>query len=133
VALAIVEKLAMAVLLFSLRGVPDDEASEVRELLTANAIPFYETPAGNWGISLPAIWLPDDTHLIRARALLADYQAARGTTQREAYTQLRQKGRHRRFLDLLKENPLRVAAYLVIVAVVFYFSLYPFVNLGRQS
>jgi hypothetical protein len=121
----------MAALLFSLRGVPDDEAAEVRELLAANAIPFYETPAGNWGISLPAIWLSDDTHLARARALLADYQATRGTVQREAYMQLRHEGRHRRFLDLLTENPLRITVYLVIAAVVLYFSLYPFIDLGR--
>lgn len=121
----------MAVLLFSLRGVPDDEATEVRELLSANAIVFYETPGGNWGISLPAIWLSDDMHLAHARALLAEYQARRGAIQREVYAQLRDAGRHQRFVDLLKENPLRVIIYLVVSAAVLYLSLYPFIDLGR--
>ena len=47
----------MALLLFRLRNVPDDEADEVRHLLNENSIEFYETSAGNWGISMPAIWL----------------------------------------------------------------------------
>jgi len=32
----------MPILLFSLRGVPDDEADEVRELLTEQNIDFYD-------------------------------------------------------------------------------------------
>ena len=47
----------MSLLLFSLRGVPEDEAEEVRELLTSNRIEFYETSAGLWGTSTPALWL----------------------------------------------------------------------------
>ncbi|MEE3087569.1 MAG: DUF6164 family protein, partial [Pseudomonadota bacterium] len=42
----------MAKLLFRMRDVPDDEAEEVRELLTQNKITFFETFAGNWGISM---------------------------------------------------------------------------------
>ena len=45
----------MSKLLFRLRNVPDDEADEVRELLTQHSIEFYETGAGNWGISMPRV------------------------------------------------------------------------------
>ena len=58
----------MPVKLFSLRGVPDDEADEIRALLAQHAIDYYETPPGNWGVSMPAIWLPDDSELARAGA-----------------------------------------------------------------
>ena len=36
----------MAVLIFKLRYVPEDEAHEIRELLGDNNIDFYETTAG---------------------------------------------------------------------------------------
>ena len=39
----------MAKILFRLNGVSDDEANDVRELLSNNAIDFYETSPGNWG------------------------------------------------------------------------------------
>ena len=47
--------LYMSKLLFRLRHVPEDEAEEVRALLEQNSIEFFETFAGNWGISLPAL------------------------------------------------------------------------------
>ena len=60
----------MAKIIFRLNGVPDDEARDVRELLANHAIDFYETSAGNWGVSMPAIWLKDDGQFEQARALL---------------------------------------------------------------
>ena len=47
----------MSKLLFKMRHVPEDEGREVRELLTSNKIEFFETFAGNWGVSMPALWL----------------------------------------------------------------------------
>ena len=47
----------MAKLLFNLRNVPDDEADEVRDLLTAHGVDWYETRPGNWGISTGALGL----------------------------------------------------------------------------
>jgi hypothetical protein len=65
----------MAVIIFRLKDVPEDEADEVRELLRANHLDFYETSAGKWGISIAAIWLKDDSQKERARALIDDYQS----------------------------------------------------------
>jgi len=60
----------MSALLFSLRNVPYDEAEEIRQLLTSSEVEFYETPAGKWGISSPAIWLQDKNELQRAKSLI---------------------------------------------------------------
>lgn len=121
----------MALRLFPLRGVPDDEADDVRALLTDNAIEFYETPAGNWGISMPAIWLQDDSQLQRAKTLIGNYQARRAVQQREFYEQLKREGKHRTFWVLLWEEPLKIIAYIGIVLLILYFSTKPFLSLGQ--
>jgi hypothetical protein len=121
----------MAIQLIILRNVPDDEAEEIRELLTKRAIDYYETPAGNWGISMPAIWLNNEHQLEEARALIESYQKQRFAKARDEYEQLKREGKQRTFLDEVKENPLRLIAYLAIIAVVLYFSMYPFIGLGR--
>ena len=64
----------MAVLLYSLRNVPDDEADAIRALLSENDIDFFETSAGNWGISAPGIWLKDPTKYDCAKELLEEFQ-----------------------------------------------------------
>ena len=53
----------MRELLFHLRGVTDDEADDVRELLREAGIEFYETQAGRWNLSVPALWLSDGGQL----------------------------------------------------------------------
>ncbi len=82
----------MSTLLFSLRGVPDDEADEIRELLTANNIDYYETSAGNWGISMPALWVSNNEQVFEAQKLLNQYHQQRAITQREIYNQLKKEG-----------------------------------------
>ncbi|MDH3692399.1 MAG: DUF6164 family protein [Gammaproteobacteria bacterium] len=121
----------MTVLLIKLRGVPDDEAEELRDLLTTNKIDHYETSAGNWGISMPAIWLNDSNQLQKAKLLIEEYQAERFARARDEYEQLKKEGKHRTILDEVKENPIRIVAYLAIIAVVIYFSTKPFIDVGK--
>jgi hypothetical protein len=121
----------MPVRLFSLRGVPDDEAEDVRALLTENNIDFYETSPGNWGISTPGIWLRDESQLHQARALIKGYQQERADEQRKIYEQLRQEGKQRTFLTVFVEDPLKIIAYIAIVGLILYFSTKPFLNLGK--
>jgi hypothetical protein len=116
----------MSVQLLVLRGVPEDEAEEIREILRSARVDFYETPEGNWGISLPAIWLRDETDLNRARQLLDDYQTQRAESARDEFTRQSAVGAHKGFLGRLKEEPLRILLYLAIVAAVLYFSTMPF-------
>ena len=75
----------MAILFFSLRGVPEDEAEDVRALLAAYDIAFYETSAGSWGVSMPAIWLYDEADREKILPAFDDYQAQRALTQRQLY------------------------------------------------
>lgn len=119
----------MAKLLFSLRGVPDEEAAEVRQILSDNALEFYETPAGKWGISAPALWLKTDEDYDKARQLFDDYQQRRFQEQREKYIQLKTEGRQRTFADVIKEDPLRFIVYLLLIGIILYFSIHPFLSL----
>ncbi len=121
----------MAVQLFSLRGVPDDEAEDVRALLTDSHIDFYETSAGNWGISAAGLWLREKEQLQQAKALIDDYQATRAEQQREIYHQLKREGKQKTFFALLVENPLKIIAYIAIIGVILYFSTKPFLALGQ--
>ena len=121
----------MPIRVFDLRGVPDDEADEVRTLLTNNKIDFYETSAGNWGISVPAIWLHDDVHLEKAKQLITQYQQQRFSKARGEYTQQNREGRNRTILDVVKEDPVRFTLYLAIALFILVLSIKPFVDLGK--
>ena len=121
----------MAVKLFSLHNVPDDEAEEVRDLLRSNEIDFYETPAGNWGVSVPYIWLHNENELEKAKALIANYQQERLIRVREEYAQLVQTGKRRTIGDVIRENPLRFVVYLAAIAALLYFSTKPFLDIGK--
>jgi len=122
----------MSVQLFKLRNVPDDEAEEIRQLLKENNIEFYETPAGNWGISMPALWLNDaNAHkLDRAKALIETYQEERAVRKRAEYEQLKREGKDRTIFDVIRERPLEVLFYLLIASLVLYFSTKPFLDLA---
>lgn len=119
----------MSVLFFRLNGVPTDEADDVRELLATNDIDYYETSAGNWGISLPAIWLHRQDDLARAQSLLDSYQQQRTLAQRALYQQLKQKGQ----LGFWRHNasqPLRFLLYCAALALIVYVSLTWLFELG---
>ncbi|WP_295625915.1 DUF6164 family protein [uncultured Nitrosomonas sp.] len=113
----------MAKILFRLNGVPDDEAYEVRELLTNNAIDYYETAPGNWGVSMPAIWLNDDSQFEKARALLDTYQNERTVRMREEYDRLKREGKNRTFWDAIIQKPVSFATHLALALLVIYLSI----------
>lgn len=114
----------MAVLFFNLRGVPNDEADDVRALLNSHAIAFYETDAGNWGMSLAAIWLYDAEDLAIAQPLFDDYQSARAQRQRALYLQAKREGLHQGFWRRHLQRPLRFTLYLAALALVGYCSVH---------
>ena len=113
----------MSTLLFSLRSVPDDEAHEIRELLSANNIDYYETSAGNWGISMPALWVRNNEQVYEAQKLLKQYHQQRAITQREIYEQLKKEGGSKHLTDVLTENPLRFIIYIGAIIFVLYVSI----------
>lgn len=113
----------MAQLLFRLRGVPDDEAAEVRELLDEHGFDYYETSAGNWGISMPALWLRDDDALPRARAVLDDYQSRRARDARAEWEEDGRLGRRLTQWQLLKQHPVQTASYVGLATLIAYLSV----------
>ena len=120
----------MATLLFRLRHVPEDEAEEVRALLEHHNIDFYETSAGNWRISMPAIWIKDDEKLAQAMQLLDQYQQTRCLTARARYEQLRKTGEHPTLWKNFRDAPFKVAFYLTTAFFVLYLSIRIFLFLG---
>jgi hypothetical protein len=120
----------MALLFFRLRGVPDDEADEIRQILTDNAIDFYETNAGNWGISLPAIWLSHQDDEAKARLLFDEYQRQRAGQQRAIYLELKRQGKQPGFWRHNLNRPFRFLAYCLILTMVIYISIKWLYELG---
>ncbi len=120
----------MAVQLFILRGVPEEEADEVRSLLAEHQLDYYETPGGSWGMSMPALWLKDESQLAQAQGLLEDYQAQRQKRAQAEYAEMKAQGKQRRVFQLFREHPLRYLIYIIFLAIIVYFSVSPFVNLG---
>jgi len=121
----------MAKQLFILRGVPDDEVKETRALLIEQQIDFYETPAGSWGMSMPAIWVKDESQFDLAKQLLDEYQQQRQAHAQTEYQSLNQQGKQRSVIDLFKEQPLRYLLYLIFIVAVLYLSLSPFLKLAE--
>jgi hypothetical protein len=121
----------MAVIIFKLRFVPEDEAQDVRELLSENKIDYYETSAGIFGISMPALWLKDVSQLEKARELIEEYQQVRQSRAQKEYQQQKQTGSARTLLDIFKEDPMRFIGYLLAIALVIYFTVFLFMALSH--
>jgi len=120
----------MAVLLFKLNGVPEDEAEDIRALLNENSIDYYETDQGNWGISLAAIWLRDETQRERATALIDSYQDERYKRARAEYEAKKQAGELETLLGRAMRQPIRFLLYLLAILAILYLSIIPFIKLA---
>ena len=119
----------MATQLVKLRNVPEDELEEIYELMEANEIEVYETSAGNWGMSMPALWLRHDEQLEMAKSVLKQHELDRFQRMRAEYEAQKQEGKARTFLDIARENPFRYVAYLVMIVALLYISTVPFISL----
>jgi len=118
----------MAAKLFKLRHVPDDEAEEIRHLLLEHDINFYETEAGGWGISVPAIWIYDHSRLAEASALIDAYEQERTKRVREEYSQLKGEGQHQTVVDKIRQKPIQFILFFLMCLFILYVSLAPFMG-----
>ncbi|MBX2824961.1 MAG: DUF2007 domain-containing protein [Gammaproteobacteria bacterium] len=109
----------MAHLIFKLRQVPDDEAEDVRQLLDKANINYYETDAGNWGISMPGLWLAESDDVARARELIDDYQ-------RERSSRVKNATNTRSFASAFLDRPFYTIGLILFCAVLLYFMTKPF-------
>jgi hypothetical protein len=116
----------MAVLLFRLQNVPDDEAMDIRELLGNAEIYFYETHAGFWRMGVDAIWLPDNSHEERARELIQQYQLQRTSNEQKNYAELVERGESVTLWQNLCAHPFRALAGVIAIAFVLLLSFSPF-------
>lgn len=121
----------MAKLIFKLKSVSYDEAEDIKSLLTENHIDFYESPAGNWGISMHALWLNDDTQYDEAKRLIDDYQVRRSEQVRLETQRKIDEGEYETFLQRFINQPIQVIATLLIIAFVLYLSIMPFLEIGQ--
>ncbi len=120
----------MAELIFKLHQVPDDEANDIRDLLTEHGIPFYETSAGTWGISLAAIWVHEKDHAQVGKQLIADYQRERyARVLQQRATETAQQT-HSSWLDHWRQRPIKISAYIALIGIITYFSIRPFLMIG---
>lgn len=119
----------MAKILMRLRMAPEDEAQDVRDLLDRHHIPWFETTAGRFGVSFPAIWLREDDDWYRAKQLLDNYQLQRREAARAELHQQVEQGSAETFWSRLLSHPLQIVFILAAVAVIAYFSVVPFFSL----
>lgn len=111
-----------------LKNVPLDEAQDVRELLEKNFIDYYETPGGNWGFSVEAIWLKNEDQLQQARQLLDEYQVQLTKKAQEEYRELKEQGQVETLFDKIKHEPIKVILYTAAFLAVLYISLKPYLG-----
>ena len=111
----------MSKLLLNLRNVPDDEADDVRAMLDANRIAFYETAPSRWGISSGGIWVTEDDAIVEAKRLMAIYQQGRQARVRAEYDAARRAGTADTFWTVLRTEPARVV--LTVLGILFMLAL----------
>ncbi|MFQ6021430.1 MAG: DUF6164 family protein [Acidiferrobacterales bacterium] len=112
----------MARRVYDTGGASDEEVSDILELLTANNIPHYETPAGVFGLTPGAIWVTREADYQAARRLIEDYDRSRAERVREEYAK-RAVAQGRTSLSArlsnvrrqVAQNPRNVLLYIVII------------------
>jgi hypothetical protein len=121
----------MAKLIFKLKSVSYDEADDIKNLLTENKIDFYESPAGNWEISMHALWLNDEAQYPQAKQLIDEYQVKRSQRIRLETQQKIDQGEHETFIQRLFNKPIQFFITLAIIIFILYFSIMPFLEIGQ--
>lgn len=97
----------------NLRNVPEDEADDVRAMLDAHQIAFYETKPSIWGVSAGGIWVTEDAAFVEARRAMDDYQQQRAIRARAEYAAAKRDGTAETFITVLRAEPMRVVLSLL--------------------
>jgi len=121
----------MSKLIFNLKSVPYDEAEDVKELLTDNHIDFFESPPGNWGISVHALWLKDESQAIQAKQLIEEYQFKRTERIRLETQEKIDNGEYETFFQRLLNRPAQFIVSLAIILFILYLSIMPFFDMAK--
>jgi hypothetical protein len=116
----------VAIKLYPLRNVPEDEAEEMRSLLREHDIDFHETTAGFIGIGTAAIWVNKESQFEQAKSLIEQYQLERYASARGLYQQRKARGEQTKFIDLLNKNPMKVILYVLFAIILLLLITKPF-------
>lgn len=108
----------MSRLLLNLRNVPDDEADDVRAMLDEKRIAFYETTPSPWCVSAGGIWVTEDADFADAKRAFDDYEQQRSIRVRAEYAAAKRAGTAETFVNVLREDPLRVVMILLGILIV---------------
>ena len=122
----------MSKLLLNLRMVLEDEADDVRAMLEAHRIEFYETRPSRWGVSHGGIWVTHEQDVAQAKKLMAEYQAQRRERVRTERAAALREGTAETFGTVLRHDPLRVVlTVLAILALLGFVALVPLLLMRR--
>lgn len=119
----------MSKLLLNLRNVPDDEADDVRAMLEAQRVAFYETRPSMWGVSAGGIWVTEDAVFADARRAMDDYQQQRSARARAEYAAAKRAGTADTFWTMLRADPGRVVMSVIGILFVLGLVTLPFILL----
>ncbi len=97
--------------LLNLRGVPDDEADDVRRFLESSGIGYHETEPSMWGTS-GGIWI-HDADVAEAKRLMSEYQREREARARAERAEAERNGTAETFVAVLRTEPLRVVLTVI--------------------
>lgn len=122
----------MSHLIFRLRNVPEEEAKAVRQLFDDHHIEYFETTAGNWGISMPGLWLKNENDTAQASALLDQFQRDYQKAAQETYQQQVRRGDAPNFFQVVKDRPFLVLLVISFCLFIVYVSTQPFLKLMQQ-
>jgi hypothetical protein len=118
----------MAMLLMKLRQVPEDELIEILRLLDEHEVDYYQTSAGAFGISLPGLWLRDETRAEEVKALLDTYAQQRLQEARKAQElEVASKG-ERTVFDIFREHPGKFSFRVLLILFMLWLSVLPFLR-----
>lgn len=117
---------AMPKLLLNLRTATDDEADDVRALLDAKRIAFYETTPSLWGISSGGIWVTEDADFAAAKRAFDDYEQQRTERVRAEYAAAKRAGTAETIASTWRDDPLRVVMTVVGILIVLGLATLPF-------
>lgn len=115
----------MGSLVFRLQYVTVEEAGEVRDLLAANGIAFYETDSGFFGTQVAGIWVKNKDDKERAKQLLNEYSQARALRIQQEYQDRKAADDIETLWQRYKTHPFKLTFAFGVIAIILYLSIVP--------
>ncbi|MGI1679064.1 MAG: DUF6164 family protein [Cellvibrionaceae bacterium] len=119
-------------LLIKLNNVPEDEANEIRSILSDHHIAYYETNMGTFGIGVAGIWLQEEADFEQSKVLLDEYAKQRLAQAQIEQQEAIEKNQHETFLKKVIREPFKIFLCLAAIGFIMYISIVPFVEMAFE-